>query len=134
MYSSTSTITLLFGPIYLSTITQKAQVHNMITSPLCGSKIVFFCTGGNHGFSNDFKSMHPFFIAHGPVFKRGYISEPFNSVDVYPLICKILNIQPAPNNGSLDNIQHILKLIEHKHGPRQLFGFTVTAVTCAYCL
>ncbi|KAI0210315.1 Ectonucleotide pyrophosphatase/phosphodiesterase family member 5 [Lamellibrachia satsuma] len=86
-------------------------------------------TGGNHGYSNALPSMHPFFIAHGPVFKRGYVAKPFNSVDVYPLICKILHIKPAPNNGSLDYIQHILKSPQQQHEPRQLFGFTITAVT-----
>ena len=52
--------------------------------------------------------MHPIFIAHGPAFKKGYKSEPFESVDLYPLLCHLLDIEPRPNNGSLEAIEHIL--------------------------
>lgn len=64
---------------------------------------------GNHGYSNRIPSMYPFFIARGPSFREGYLSEPFRNVDIYPLICDILGIQPAPNNGSLMRVQHLLK-------------------------
>lgn len=64
--------------------------------------------GGNHGYSNEYSDMHPFFIARGPAFKKGYISEPFKNVDIYPLMCHILGIDPAPNNGSLTRVLDIL--------------------------
>ena len=53
--------------------------------------------------------MHPFFIAHGPAFKSGYTSPAFNNTDIYPLLCHLLGIAPHPNNGSLENIKHILQ-------------------------
>ncbi|XP_070556761.1 ectonucleotide pyrophosphatase/phosphodiesterase family member 5-like isoform X2 [Ptychodera flava] len=56
---------------------------------------------GGHGYDNRYKSMHPFFIAHGPAIKRNFTLEQFNNVDIYPLICKIMEIEAAPNNGSL---------------------------------
>ncbi|XP_070556777.1 ectonucleotide pyrophosphatase/phosphodiesterase family member 5-like [Ptychodera flava] len=56
---------------------------------------------GGHGYDNRYKSMHPFFIAHGPAIKRDFTLEQFNNVDIYPLICKIMEIEAAPNNGSL---------------------------------
>ena len=55
---------------------------------------------GNHGYSNKYADMHPFFLAHGPLFKEKYVSEPFENVNIYiyPLMCHILGIEPAPNN------------------------------------
>jgi hypothetical protein len=52
--------------------------------------------------------MHPIFIARGPAFKKKYVASPFESVNVYSLLCHLLDISPRPNNGSLDNIKHIL--------------------------
>ncbi|XP_060562317.1 bis(5'-adenosyl)-triphosphatase enpp4-like [Ruditapes philippinarum] len=64
---------------------------------------------GVHGYDPHIvPNMRPFFIAMGPAFKKGYISEHFNSVDIYPLMCHILGIEPAPNNGSLDNVKGLL--------------------------
>ncbi|XP_053396059.1 ectonucleotide pyrophosphatase/phosphodiesterase family member 5-like [Mercenaria mercenaria] len=54
-------------------------------------------------------SMRPFFLAIGPAFKKGYVSEQFNSVDIYPLMCHILGIVPAPNNGSFENVECLLR-------------------------
>ena len=52
--------------------------------------------------------MYPIFIAHGPAFKRNYTISSFNNVDIYPLMCFILGIQPAANNGSLENVLDML--------------------------
>ncbi|XP_076802715.1 ectonucleotide pyrophosphatase/phosphodiesterase family member 5-like [Clavelina lepadiformis] len=64
---------------------------------------------GDHGYSNSLMDMHPFFIAHGPAFKEGLVSEPFSSVNVYELICHILGLKPAPNNGSIERVKHLLR-------------------------
>ena len=64
---------------------------------------------GEHGYNNSLMSMHPFFIAHGPAFKEGYQMKPFHNVDVYPLLCHILGIEPSVNNGSLDKVKMMLK-------------------------
>lgn len=45
--------------------------------------------------------MKTIFRAFGPNFKKDFLSEPFDSVHIYPLMCKLLEIQPAPHNGSL---------------------------------
>uniref|UniRef100_A0A4W5KLJ5 Zgc:153896 n=1 Tax=Hucho hucho TaxID=62062 RepID=A0A4W5KLJ5_9TELE len=37
-----------------------------------------------------------------------YLSEPFDSVHIYPLMCKLLQIDPAPNNGSLSVTEAML--------------------------
>lgn len=63
---------------------------------------------GDHGYYNNESTMYPIFIAHGPAFKRNYTISSFNNVDIYPLMCFILGIQPAANNGSLENVLDML--------------------------
>ncbi|XP_077992145.1 ectonucleotide pyrophosphatase/phosphodiesterase family member 5-like [Glandiceps talaboti] len=64
---------------------------------------------GNHGFDNRFMSMKPAFFARGPGFKDDYQATPFDSVDIYPMMCHLMELKAAPNNGSLDNILHMLR-------------------------
>ena len=64
---------------------------------------------GTHGYNTSCKSMRPFFIAHGPAFKQGFRGSPIHSVDIYPLICHLLGIQPAPNNGSINRCRELLR-------------------------
>ncbi|XP_046360522.2 ectonucleotide pyrophosphatase/phosphodiesterase family member 5-like [Haliotis rufescens] len=59
---------------------------------------------GTHGFDNRLMTMKPIFLARGPNFKTNFKSDPIQNVDIYPLVCKLLNIEPAPNNGSLDRV------------------------------
>jgi predicted AlkP superfamily pyrophosphatase or phosphodiesterase len=63
---------------------------------------------GAHGYNNSIKEMHPFFIAHGPAFKQGFQSKPFSIVHIYPLMCYILGITPAPNDGNLSAVSQLL--------------------------
>jgi len=53
--------------------------------------------------------MQAIFYAEGPAFKVGYKSPTFENVNIYPLICYILGIKPAPNDGKLENIKALLK-------------------------
>lgn len=54
-------------------------------------------------------SMRPIFFARGPAFKKNLeFSEAFEVINVYPLACHLLGIEPAPNNGSLTNVRFIL--------------------------
>ncbi len=65
---------------------------------------------GNHGYDNYWMDMHGIFIAGGPSFKKGYRIGTIRNVDIYPLVCKILNILPRGNiDGKLENIEYILK-------------------------
>jgi predicted AlkP superfamily pyrophosphatase or phosphodiesterase len=61
-----------------------------------------------HGFDNTSTDMRTFFAANGPAFKTGEVAAPFESVHVYELMNHILNIDPAPNDGSIDSINHVL--------------------------
>lgn len=52
--------------------------------------------------------MWPFFVARGPAFKQGLKeAKPFNSVDIYSLMCHVMQLEPAPHNGSLENVKHL---------------------------
>lgn len=57
--------------------------------------------GGAHGYDNAIFSMRTIFIGHGPQFARGRKVPSFENVQIYNLVTSILNIQGAPNNGSL---------------------------------
>lgn len=52
--------------------------------------------------------MHPYFIGYGPSFKKGFNSSQFMNIDVYPLMCYLLGIKPAPNNGSFSRVRSVL--------------------------
>ncbi len=64
---------------------------------------------GAHGYDNKYESMRATFIAHGPAFKKGYVAEPFENIHVYELMCKILGLKPANNDGDLDRVRGMLK-------------------------
>jgi alkaline phosphatase D len=64
---------------------------------------------GAHGYDNDNKDMHAVFYAYGPAFKSNYISPTFNNVDIYPLICEVLGLEPAPVDGKLENVKQLLR-------------------------
>ena len=65
--------------------------------------------GGAHGYDNADSDMFAIFYAAGPAFKKNYRFHELNNTDIYGLICRILNIKPAPNDGNPDIINHILK-------------------------
>jgi hypothetical protein len=39
------------------------------------------------------------FMAHGPAFRRGVVLPPFDNIEVYNLLCAVLGLRPAPNDG-----------------------------------
>lgn len=88
----------------LQTKTKEPNVH--INKPKI--TILYLKKDGNHGYYNNESTMHPIFIAHGPAFKENFTVPTFNNVDIYPLMCQILKILPAVNNGSLDIVRLML--------------------------
>lgn len=69
----------------------------------------FAQTRGAHGYDNKYQSMQATFIAHGAAFKRGHVAEPFENVEVYNIMCKILGLKPAKNDGDLNRVIKMLK-------------------------
>lgn len=63
---------------------------------------------GDHGYDNLLPSMHPFMAAAGPGFRQGYKMGTLQSVDLYPLMCYLLQIPAQPNNGTLSNAKCLM--------------------------
>jgi predicted AlkP superfamily pyrophosphatase or phosphodiesterase len=65
---------------------------------------------GGHGYDpRQMPSMKAIFFAAGPDIRPGISVAPFENVDVYPLIARILELQTGPIDGKLDPLQGILK-------------------------
>jgi len=67
---------------------------------------------GAHGYDNQLASMRALFIAHGSAFRKNSIVEPFENVHIYGLMCKILGLKPAKNDGDFEKIKDLLKNTE----------------------
>jgi predicted AlkP superfamily pyrophosphatase or phosphodiesterase len=65
---------------------------------------------GTHGYSQEYREMHGIFYARGPQLKSGLTIASFDSIHIYPLICKILGL-PTPDDidGKLEVLEPILK-------------------------
>ncbi|XP_006801727.2 ectonucleotide pyrophosphatase/phosphodiesterase family member 7-like [Neolamprologus brichardi] len=63
---------------------------------------------GEHGFDNQVMDMKPFFRAVGPDFQKDLVVGAFETVNVYPLMCHLLGINPEINDGHLDNTKQML--------------------------
>jgi predicted AlkP superfamily pyrophosphatase or phosphodiesterase len=65
---------------------------------------------GAHGYDPGMmKSMRALFIAEGPDIRPGSKLEPFENVNVYPLVAKILGLQAPQVDGALNVLSKILK-------------------------
>ncbi len=63
---------------------------------------------GAHGFDNANTDMHAIFYACGPAFRKNYVAPTFENVDLYPLICEILGLQPSKVDGDLRHVEDML--------------------------
>lgn len=63
---------------------------------------------GSHGYDNQLESMRAIFIAHGAAFKQGQVIDGFENVQVYNIMCQILGLKPAPNDGNFDVAKEVL--------------------------
>lgn len=63
---------------------------------------------GEHGYDNQEMDMKPFFRAVGPAFHKNLKVGPFETVNIYPLMCHILGIEPEVNDGHLNATKHML--------------------------
>jgi predicted AlkP superfamily pyrophosphatase or phosphodiesterase len=54
---------------------------------------------GEHGYDGRYRSMHGLFVAAGPGIRRGAVVPAFESVHVYELMCRLLGLKPAKNDG-----------------------------------
>ncbi|HEU0306466.1 MAG TPA: ectonucleotide pyrophosphatase/phosphodiesterase, partial [Lysobacter sp.] len=66
-------------------------------------------TRGSHGYDPMDPSMRALFIAQGPAFRRGAELPPFDNVDVYPLLARLVGVAPRPNDGDIAPLLPALK-------------------------
>ncbi|XP_034525466.1 ectonucleotide pyrophosphatase/phosphodiesterase family member 7-like [Ailuropoda melanoleuca] len=71
-------------------------------------RLIIYFNKGDHGFDNVHMDMKTIFRAFGPNFKKNHLAEPFDSIHIYPLMCKLLAVTPEPHNGSLAVTQEML--------------------------
>lgn len=63
---------------------------------------------GTHGYNNSVTTMRTIFYARGPAFKKDHVIAPIKNIDLFSLFSEILQLTPAPNNGSLANVADAL--------------------------
>ncbi len=64
---------------------------------------------GDHGYHHELEEMGALFVASGPGLRRGETVPPFSNVHLYELMCHLLDLEPAPNDGSLEAVSHLLR-------------------------
>lgn len=84
---------------------------------------------GEHGFDNRAMDMKTIFRAVGPSFRRGLEVEPFESVHVYELLCKLLGIVPEANDGHLSTLLPMLTSEAVNGGPTTSMPTTTSGST-----
>lgn len=87
------------GHLYMKSGWQAALTRNDIK----------YCSGGFHGSDNLFTNMQAIFIGYGPAFKHSTVVPTFENIELYNLMCDLLGIRPAPNNGTHGSLNHLLK-------------------------
>ena len=66
-------------------------------------------TRGSHGYDPAIPQMRAIFIANGPSFRNGAVLPAFDNVDVYPLLARLLGIEPAEHDGSIEPLLQALR-------------------------
>ncbi|XP_056378653.1 ectonucleotide pyrophosphatase/phosphodiesterase family member 2 isoform X7 [Hyla sarda] len=69
---------------------------------------------GDHGYDNKISSMQTVFVGHGPSFKYKNKVPPFENIELYNVMCDLLGLKPAPNNGTHGSLNHLLRAPSHK--------------------
>lgn len=64
---------------------------------------------GNHGWDPTLPNMGALFIASGPAFRRSTEIADMENIQVYNLLCSLLGIKPAPNEGDARLIRAALR-------------------------
>ncbi|MDN5291729.1 MAG: hypothetical protein PWQ06_1968 [Anaerophaga sp.] len=68
-----------------------------------------FVDGGTHGYSPYYSDMHGIFYGIGSSFKNDYIHEAFVNIEVYNIVCKLLNLKAVSNDGNFSMVSDIFK-------------------------
>ncbi|XP_064113302.1 uncharacterized protein LOC135219977 [Macrobrachium nipponense] len=87
------------------------RVEETLFSPKAGTRAVTQ-DGSNCNYDNSYDNVNPdmqaIFIGFGPDLRMNYTTPSFGNVELYNLMCKLLRIEPAPNNGTEGSLEHML--------------------------
>ncbi|WP_233081672.1 ectonucleotide pyrophosphatase/phosphodiesterase [Rheinheimera soli] len=70
---------------------------------------------GSHGYDNNSPAMQAIFVGYGPAFAAGSQIPAFSNIELYNLMCRILGIQPAPNDGNPDWVHSVYQAEKKKN-------------------
>lgn len=62
-----------------------------------------------HGYDPAAKEMQAIFMARGPAIKKNQTIGTFQNIHLYGLMAHLLQLEPAPNDGTLDSVKVMLK-------------------------
>lgn len=96
-------------------------VTNVLVVADIGVRIIYGDYGNyslvaGHGYDNRYRQMRPGFFARGPDLRTNIDVdyESWSNIDVYLLVSTLLDVVPAPNNGSCEHVVALLRA-ESKH-------------------
>ncbi len=102
-------------PKHLNYGSNSERITNIIVIPEIGWTIDYsqqsrkISRGGSHGYDNTHSDMHMVFYATGPDFKQGYEQESFHNQNLYLVMCHLLGIEPAQNDGDWEDIKGMFR-------------------------
>ena len=94
---------------------RKDRLTNLILLPKMGWTIDYSPSPrplrkkGSHGFDNFSRDMQMVFYATGPAFKQGHVQKSFQNVNLYQIICHLLDITPSPNDGEWRKVKKMFR-------------------------
>uniref|UniRef100_A0A8R1DPY1 AP3A hydrolase n=1 Tax=Caenorhabditis japonica TaxID=281687 RepID=A0A8R1DPY1_CAEJA len=109
-----------------------SRIGKIVFEPLIGSTVSFSCSrkemeaqfgengtshfnSSTHGHDPDRPEMRALLVMRGPAFSENFaISDVPQNVDLYGLMCKVLQITPTENNGTMEVVKRALK--ENRQG------------------
>lgn len=95
--------------------THPTRCANIIIIPDMGWKIDYSKDGGKaphggaHGYDSFEGDMQVVFFGTGPDFKEGYIQKGFQNQNIYLIICHLLGLEPAENEGNWEDIKDMFR-------------------------
>lgn len=95
--------------------THPTRLTNIIVIPETGWTLDYAAEArpvrkrGTHGFDNRDRDMHMVFYASGPAFRKGYRQGSFQNQNMYLILCRLLGIEPAPNDGEWKEIKRMFR-------------------------
>jgi predicted AlkP superfamily pyrophosphatase or phosphodiesterase len=64
--------------------------------------------GGTHGYDPRSENMHTLLAARGPGFRSNTTIDQLSLLHLYELMCAVLDLEPAPNDGRLEAARPLL--------------------------